>query len=96
MEKINVKEFVRRFFYDNKVSDVIFEISKEELNHLIREYKKEVFDRFREIVEEHRKKSMITCQEDCFCWDIDTELLKEEQCHLSTFDKQKEHNEKII
>ncbi len=40
--------------------------------------KKEVFDKFREILEEHRKVSMIGCPEHCFCYDIDTELMKEE------------------
>ena len=45
--------------------------------------KKEVFDKFRKILDVHRGVSMVTCSEDCFCWNIDTELMKEEQRHLS-------------
>ncbi len=32
--------------------------------------RKEVRLQILEWFEEHRKKSVLTCQEDCFCWDL--------------------------
>ena len=32
-----------------------------------------------ERITKHREGEFITCQEDCFCWDLDVELMKYEE-----------------
>lgn len=33
----------------------------------------------RRMLNEHRKQSKITCEENCFCWEVETTLLREEE-----------------
>ena|SRR3990167_6381744 len=53
------------------------------IKEAIQRAKKEMFDYFRELLNEHRKVFYVGCEENCFCFDIDSELMKEEQRHLS-------------
>ena len=49
------------------------------IKEAIQRAKKEMFDYFRELLNEHRKVFYVGCEENCFCFDIDSELMKEEQ-----------------
>lgn len=74
MDRIKLRKIMENA---QKVSDIILDKLKEDLSEL----EKASYESKKEIIEEHRNESRITCPEQCWCWEAEKQVLQYDLDH---------------